>query len=641
MTAGTAIGTDVRPIGGAQEAPTEVWPGSPYPLGASYDGAGTNFSVFSEKAEGIELCLFRDEGETRVPLPETTAYCWHAYLPGVLPGQRYGYRAHGPYNPNAGERCNPHKLLLDPYAKAVDGEVAWGPAVYPYPLGGDPDLCDDQDSAASMPKSVVINPFFDWGTDHPPRTPWHETVLYEVQVKGFTKTHPQVPPELRGTYTRPRSPRRDRLPETPRRHRGRTDAGAPFRPRSSPGGKGPAQLLGLQLHRFFRPRRGYVASRSVEQVSPNSRRWSKALHEAGIEVILDVVYNHTAEGQPARADPVVQGIDNAAYYRLLAENPRYYSTPPVPATASTCAIPTCSADNGPLRYWVTEMHVDGFRFDLAAALARQFHEVDRLSAFFDIIHQDPVISPGQAHRRAVGRRRGRLPGGQLPPLWSEWNGKYRDTVRRLLAGTRRSPNSASASPAAAISTRRPAGAARQHQFRHRARRLHAATISSPTTTSTTRPTARTIATARTTTGRGTAASRGRPTTRRSAPCARHRRNFLATLILSQGVPMLSAATRSAAPNAATTTPIARTTKCPGTTGIAPTLSCWPLAVSWSPSGETTLFFGAPGFSRANPSTGQIRRHRLVPTRRLTDERGGLACRVRQVTHGFPERRRPA
>ena len=201
MTAGSAIGTDVRPIGGAQEAPTEVWPGSPYPLGASYDGAGTNFSVFSEMAEGIELCLFGDEGETRVPLPETTAYCWHAYLPGVLPGQRYGYRAHGPYNPEAGERCNPHKLLLDPYAKAVDGEVAWGPAVYPYPLGGDPDLCDDQDSAASMPKSVVINPFFDWGTDHPPRTPWHETVLYEVQVKGFTKTHPEVPPELRGTYS--------------------------------------------------------------------------------------------------------------------------------------------------------------------------------------------------------------------------------------------------------------------------------------------------------------------------------------------------------------------------------------------------------------------------------------------------------
>ena len=201
MTAGSAIGTGVRPIGGAQEAPTEVWPGSPYPLGASYDGAGTNFSVFSEMAEGIELCLFGDEGETRVPLPETTAYCWHAYLPGVLPGQRYGYRAHGPYNPEAGERCNPHKLLLDPYAKAVDGEVAWGPAVYPYPLGGDPDLCDDQDSAASMPKSVVINPFFDWGTDHPPRTPWHETVLYEVQVKGFTKTHPEVPPELRGTYS--------------------------------------------------------------------------------------------------------------------------------------------------------------------------------------------------------------------------------------------------------------------------------------------------------------------------------------------------------------------------------------------------------------------------------------------------------
>ena len=435
MTAGSAIGTGVRPIGGAQEAPTEVWPGSPYPLGASYDGAGTNFSVFSEMAEGIELCLFGDEGETRVPLPETTAYCWHAYLPGVLPGQRYGYRAHGPYNPEAGERCNPHKLLLDPYAKAVDGEVAWGPAVYPYPLGGDPDLCDDQDSAASMPKSVVINPFFDWGTDHPPRTPWHETVLYEVQVKGFTKTHPEVPPELRGTYSGLAHPvaidylKRlgvtavELMPVHQFVHDHRLVA------------MGLRNYWGYNSIGFFAPHNGYVASRSVEQAVAEFKAMVRRLHEAGIEVILDVVYNHTAEGNHLGPMLSFKGLDNAAYYRLADDHRYYWDTTGTGNTLNVRHPHVLQLIMDSLRYWAVEMHVDGFRFDLAAALARQFYEVDRLSAFFDVIQQDPVISRLKLIAEPWDLGWGGYQVGNFPPLWSEWNGRYRDTVRDLWRGT--------------------------------------------------------------------------------------------------------------------------------------------------------------------------------------------------------------
>ena len=422
----------MAPGGGA--VPIETWPGRPYPLGAAYDGAGTNFSIFSEVAEQVELCLFDDDGtERRVALDEVDAYCWHAYLPSVGPGQRYGFRVHGPWDPARGLRCNASKLLLDPYTKAVTGEVDWDQACFSYTFG-DEDSRNEDDSAPHVPKSVVHNPYFDWGTDRPPATPLHESVIYEVHVKGFTIRHPDIPESLRGRYGGLAHPAAvdylrdlgvtavELLPVHQFVH--------------------DAHLLERRLRNywgynsigFFAPHNGYASSDRGEQVQ-EFKAMVRTLHDAGIEVILDVVYNHTAEG--SHLGPVLsfKGIDNRAYYRLVPEDPRhYYDTTGTGNSLNVRHPHSLQLIMDSLRYWVSEMHVDGFRFDLAATLARQFHEVDRLSAFFDLIQQDPMVSQVKLIAEPWDVGDGGYQVGNFPPVWSEWNGKYRDTVRDFWRG---------------------------------------------------------------------------------------------------------------------------------------------------------------------------------------------------------------
>ncbi len=412
------------------------WPGAPFPLGANYDGAGTNFSVFSEAAERVQLCLFDDAGtESRVELQEVTAYCWHAYLPDVGPGQRYGYRVHGPWAPEEGQRCNPEKLLVDPYAKALDGDLTWGDAVFPYRMG-DPDGAPSLlDSAPFVPKGVVTSPFFDWADDRHPRTPWHETVVYEAHVKGLTRRHPEVPPEQRGSYAAVGHPAVvEHLTslgvtavELQPVHQFVSEHGLVQR--------GLTNYWGYNSIAYFAPHAAYSSSTQVGGQVQEFKQMVRTLHEAGIEVILDVVYNHTAEGNELGPMLSLKGIDNAHYYRLSPEDPRYYMD--FTGTGNTLNM------RGPhvlhlimdsLRYWVAEMHVDGFRFDLAAALARELHEVDRLSAFFDLIQQDPVINQVKLIAEPWDVGEGGYQVGNFPPLWSEWNGKYRDTVRDYWRG---------------------------------------------------------------------------------------------------------------------------------------------------------------------------------------------------------------
>jgi isoamylase len=417
---------------------SEIWPGGSYPLGATCDGDGTNFALFSEGAEKVELCLFDDEGnETRLPLSEVTAFVWHGYVPGVGAGQRYGFRVHGPFDPESGRRFNPSKLLIDPYALAIDGNVDWGEEVFGYPWGADEgDLAfNDADDAARIPKSVVVERSFDWGSDKPLKTPWHETVIYETHVKGFTIQHPGIEPELRGTY-----------------------AGL-----AEPAAIEHLQLLGvtavelLPVHHFIHPQhlvdkglRNYWGYDSIGYFAPHAdysasgtqggqvaefKNMVKALHEAGIEVILDVVYNHTAEGNHLGPTLSFRGIDNGSYYRLVAEDQRYYFDFSGTGNSLNVRHPqVLKIIMDSLRYWVTEMHVDGFRFDLAAALARELFDVDRLSAFFDIIHQDPVLSRTKLIAEPWDVGEGGYQVGNFPPLWSEWNGKYRDVVRDYWRG---------------------------------------------------------------------------------------------------------------------------------------------------------------------------------------------------------------
>ncbi len=413
----------------------KVWPGQPYPLGATYDGAGTNFSLFSEVAEQVDLCLFDDDGtETRVPLTEVTALCWHGYLHGVGPGQRYGFRVHGPYDPVAGHRCNSAKLLLDPYAKAVDGEVEWDPAVFGYWLGKEDLTIDTRDSAPFVPKSVVTNPFFKWGNDHSPRIPFHESVIYELHVNGFTYQHPDIDEELRGTYAGLAHP-------AAIEHLTRLGVTAvelmpvhQFIHDHRLAERGLRNYWGYNSIGFLAPHNGYAATRiRGEQVS-EFKSMVRALHEAGIEVILDVVYNHTAEGNHLGPTLSFKGIDNAAYYRLT-EDARFYMDYTGTGNSLNMRHPhSLQLVMDSLRYWVTEMHVDGFRFDLASALARELHEVDRLSAFFDLIQQDPVVSQVKLIAEPWDVGEGGYQVGNFPALWSEWNGKYRDTVRDFWRG---------------------------------------------------------------------------------------------------------------------------------------------------------------------------------------------------------------
>jgi isoamylase len=413
----------------------EMWPGQPYPLGASYDGIGTNFALFSEAADRVELCLFGPRGkEERAALTEVDGYVWHGFLPGVGPGQRYGYRVDGPYMPDAGLRCNPNKLLIDPYARALDREVTWDADVYPYPLGGGDDReRNDADSARYVPRSVVAHPWFEWGDDRPLRIPWHETVLYECHVKGLTMRHPGVPEKLRGTYAGMASPaiieHLTRLGVTavelmPVHH---------FVHDHHLVDQDLRNYWGYNSIGFFAPHSDYSAW-GVEQVVSEFKYLVKSLHEAGIEVILDVVYNHTAEGNHLGPMLSFKGLDNPAYYRL-ADNGRYYfDTTGTGNTLNMRHPHVLQLIIDSLRYWVTEMHVDGFRFDLAASLARQFHEVDRLSAFFDLIQVDPVVSQVKLIAEPWDLGEGGYQVGNFPTLWSEWNGRYRDTVRDYWRG---------------------------------------------------------------------------------------------------------------------------------------------------------------------------------------------------------------
>jgi glycogen operon protein len=385
-------------------------------------------------AERVELCLFDDDGvETKVPIEEVDAYCWHAYLPGIGPGQRYGYRVHGPWDPAAGVRCNAAKLLLDPYAKAIDGEVDWNAACFGYDFD-EPDSRNDADSAPHVPKSVVHSPFFDWGNDRPPAVPLHESVIYEVHAKGFTARHPDIPEPLRGTYAGLGHPvaidyLRDlgvTAVELLPVHQFVHDAHLLER--------GLRNYWGYNSIGFFAPHNGYASGGGGEQVQ-EFKAMVRALHEAGIEVILDVVYNHTAEGNHLGPVLSFKGIDNAAYYRLVPDDPRhYYDTTGTGNSLNVRHPRSLQLIMDSLRYWVTEMHVDGFRFDLAATLARQFHEVDRLSAFFDLIQQDPVVSQVKLIAEPWDIGDGGYQVGNFPPVWSEWNGKYRDTVRDFWRG---------------------------------------------------------------------------------------------------------------------------------------------------------------------------------------------------------------
>ncbi|EIV93245.1 glycogen debranching enzyme GlgX [Frankia sp. QA3] len=414
---------------------SQVWPGSPYPLGATYDGSGTNFALFSETADRVQLCLFDDAGnEDQVDLREVDAFVWHAYLPTVGPGQRYGYRVHGPYDPARGARCNPHKLLLDPYAKAVDGEVAWDQAVFPYTFG-DPDGVNDADSGPHMMKSVVISPFFDWNGDRPPRTPYNESVIYEAHVRGLTKNHPGLPEEYRGTYAGIAHP----LMIDHYRKLGVTAIELlpvhQFVHDEHLVSKNLRNYWGYNSIAFLAPHNGYSASGGHGRQVQEFKGMVKNLHEAGIEVILDVVYNHTAEGNHMGPMLCFRGIDNAAYYRLVDDDPRYYMDYTGTGNSLRVRHPhVLQLIMDSLRYWVTDMHVDGFRFDLAATLAREFYDVDRLSSFFDLVQQDPVVSQVKLIAEPWDLGEGGYQVGNFPPLWTEWNGKYRDTVRDFWRG---------------------------------------------------------------------------------------------------------------------------------------------------------------------------------------------------------------
>jgi isoamylase len=415
----------------------QIWPGRPHPLGATWVHIGTNFALFSENATGVDLCLFDETGqETRLRLQEVSNHVWHGFVPHVGPGQRYGYRVHGPHDPENGYRFNPHKLLIDPYARAIDGDVEPGPEVFAYPLEqeDEPDrdlLLDTKDSAAIMPKAVVVDSQFDWHDDHHPEIPWHKTVIYEVHVKGFTQQHPDIPVELRGTYAGLGHPAAIAHLKTlgitavellPVHH---------FH--ANPGhlaDTGLRNYWGYDSIGYFAPYSGYSAhGTDGEQVS-EFKAMVKALHAEGIEVILDVVYNHTGEGNHYGPLLSLRGIDNRSYYRLVEDNPRYYMDFTGCGNSLNVRHPqVLKLIMDSLRYWVTEMHVDGFRFDLASALARELYEVDSLAAFFDIIHQDPILSTTKLIAEPWDLGEGGYQVGNFPLLWSEWNGKYRDTMR--------------------------------------------------------------------------------------------------------------------------------------------------------------------------------------------------------------------
>jgi isoamylase len=413
----------------------QTWPGSAYPLGATFDGSGTNFALFSEAAERVELCLFDEErNETRVELVEVDAYVWHCYLPHVQPGQRYGYRVTGINDPGSGRRANPKKLLLDPYAKSTSGEPDWDPSLFSYHFD-DPDSVNDDDSGPHMMLGVVINPFFDWAGDRHPRTPYADSVIYEAHVKGLTQLHPDVPEEQRGTYAGVAHP-------VVIEHLQRIGATAielmpvhQFVQDSHLLERGQRNYWGYNTIGFFAPQSTYSSAGELGQQVQEFKAMVRSLHDAGIEVILDVVYNHTAEGNHLGPTLSFKGIDNQAYYRLVDDDPKYYMDYTGTGNSFNVRHPhSLQLIMDSLRYWVIEMHVDGFRFDLASTLAREFFDVDKLSTFFELVQQDPIVSQVKLIAEPWDIGPGGYQVGNFPPQWTEWNGKYRDTVRDFWRG---------------------------------------------------------------------------------------------------------------------------------------------------------------------------------------------------------------
>jgi glycogen operon protein len=418
-----------------------VWPGKPYPLGATWDGHGVNFALYAEHATKVELCLFdspdaQQESE-RIPVSEQTDMVWHVFLPDVAPGQLYGYRIHGPYEPQQGHRFNPNKVLVDPYAKLIGRRTRWDDSLFGYTVGSpDKDLsCDERDSAAYAPLAAVIDPAFTWGDDRPPKTPMHKTVIYELHVRGFTKLHQSIPENRRGTYAGLASAQAVRYLKKlgvtavellPVHH---------FLQDRHLVDHGRANYWGYNTLAYFAPEIGYATADHPLDAVREFKSMVRNLHKAGIEVILDVVYNHTAEGNHMGPTLSFRGIDNAAYYRLVADDRRYYMDYTGCGNTLNVMNPrVLQLIMDSLRYWIVEMHVDGFRFDLASALARELHAVDKLGAFFDIIHQDPIISQVKLIAEPWDLGEGGYMVGDFPTQWSEWNGKYRDCVRSFWKG---------------------------------------------------------------------------------------------------------------------------------------------------------------------------------------------------------------
>ncbi|MDR3744287.1 MAG: glycogen debranching protein GlgX [Bifidobacterium sp.] len=411
----------------------QIRPGSMYPLGASYDGAGVNFALFSQVAQKVELCLFDEEDrETRVEMTEQNSYVWHNYLPGIQPGQRYGYRVYGPYDPAKGLRCNPNKLLLDPYAKAIEGNIDGDESLYSYWFKSPEDVTsmNTLDSAPHTMKSAVVNPYFDWGNDQHPNISYHDSVIYEAHVRGMTNLNLDVPPDIRGTYAGLAYPS---VIEYLRKLGVTAIELMPihqFVNDSFLQEKGLSNYWGYNTIGFFAPHNAYSSSGQRGEQVNEFKSMVKAYHRAGMEVILDVVYNHTAEGNNLGPTLSFKGIDNGAYYRLVDNDRRHYFDTTGTGNSLLMRSPhALQLITDSLRYWVTEMHVDGFRFDLAATLARQFQEVDKLSAFFDIVEQDPVISRVKLIAEPWDLGSGGYQVGGFPSSWSEWNGRYRDCVR--------------------------------------------------------------------------------------------------------------------------------------------------------------------------------------------------------------------